>query len=192
MSISNLKNCRLFVENTQFAKNLSGIEMSNFSKNSVTAVFSNCSFSENLGDGLILSNSSLNKFYFKNCKFMNNYSNGLNLKLHESNLNNNYTKDASSLKYDIPVLFVIDCELTGNKNAGVLFKNSYLNIDNSRIKDNGKWAVEVVVESNKNLVKLINYGNELNMMINNPIGGSWGTLANKKSICSSQEGCFIL
>jgi len=189
--ISNLKNCKLFIDGSKIYKNLTGLEMTNFSKNSIDAVIVNCSFYENMGDGINLTNSSLNNFLMKNCRFIDNYTYGCTLKLNEYNYALQNKKEAE-LKYNIPFVFLLDCELCSNKSGGIFLKNSYLNIDNCRLKDNGNWAIEIPLESNKYLVKLINYENKLNLMMNNPIGSVWGTLANKKSFCSDKDGCLIL
>ena len=189
---SNLKNCKLLMNGSQITNNLTGIEMTKIFNKSIMALIVDCLFNENMGDGFAITNSALNNFLFKNCKFDNNYTYGLNLKVNEYNYslpNNNEI----GLKFDIPFIFLVDSQLNGNKVSGIFLKNNYLNIDSCFIKDNGKWALNIPLEANKNLIKLYNFDKKLNLMINNPMGGEWGLIATKKSFCSDgQDNCYIL
>jgi hypothetical protein len=127
-------------------------------------------------------NSANTKIFFLNTKLNKNASYGLNL----SN-----TSSSGGSGITSTVFYIKNSEIFNNKSGGIYFKNVFVNLDYTKVNDNTNWAIEIPVESNKYMIKLINYENQLNNYINNPIGGQWGTIANKKSICAN-GGCSIL
>ena len=91
-----------------------------------------------------------------------------------------------------PHCYIKNSEKTNNKICGVNFVNFMLSLESTLIQDNGTYAVQIPLEINKNLIKLINYDPQrLSSQINNAIGGTWGVIENKKSICANGS-CSIL
>jgi hypothetical protein len=85
------------------------------------------------------------------------------------------------------------CEISHNKSAGIIMKKFPLALDLCKICENYKFSIEIPIEENKSLLKLMNYqtGNSINLMITNAIGGSWGSISIKKAMCMAGS-CSIL
>jgi hypothetical protein len=183
-------------------------------------MFKNCEIYQNLDIGIFLNYISLTKIFFINCKIWRNNNYGIyltNNNLDSINIplsNNNVISNISNFstvhskksakenitsnvsnntKNDIPVVNMKNCDIFNNKFGGIFLKNFLINLDLCKLYDNSCFAVEIPLEKNKSFIKLLNYDNsELNIFITNPIGGSWGKINNKKTICGKNENCFIL
>jgi hypothetical protein len=179
--ISNCDNIKVLIDDSKFLYNLTGLALNNLSNGLI--LLKNCNLSENLECGFTSSNNSAStKVFLLNTKVNRNSSYGLNL-------SNNSTGGSGSISS--PVCYIKNSEIFNNKSGGIYFKNIFLNLDYTKVHDNNNWAIEIPIESNKYMIKLLNYENQLNNFINNPIGGQWGTIANKKSICANGN-CMIL
>jgi hypothetical protein len=179
--ISGCDSLRILIDDCKFLYNLNGLGLNNLSNGLV--LLKNSTLNDNLDCGMTASNNSANtKIFFLNTKLNKNASYGLNL----SN-----TSSSGGSGITSTVFYIKNSEIFNNKSGGIYFKNVFVNLDYTKVNDNTNWAIEIPVESNKYMIKLINYENQLNNYINNPIGGQWGTIANKKSICAN-GGCSIL
>jgi hypothetical protein len=179
--ISGCDNIKILIDDCKYLYNLNGLGLNNLSN--ALVLLKNTTLSENLECGMTASNNSANtKIFFLNTKMNRNASYGLNL-------SNNSSGGSGGI--NAPVYYIKNSEIFNNKSGGVYFKNVFVNLDYTKVNDNSNWAIEIPVESNKYMIKLLNYENQLNNYINNPIGGQWGTIANKKSICANGS-CSIL
>jgi hypothetical protein len=121
-----------------------------------------------------------------NSKFLKNISNGIALINEEKISCTNLDMISKTLA------LIKNSEISHNKNGGIKMHNFAVSIEKCYIQENGHWAVELPLEINKQLLKLVNYEAQgLNTMISGPIGGKWGVIENKKSICSNTS-CSVL
>lgn len=201
----------LFSNISFFSNNSSNNSLTNqIKKNEILEnqiLFRKTNIYENMDIGLSLSNNFSTKFIFANCKIYKNNSYGIYLlnnntegqaiptQMNYSNYSTNHvSKNLGSVnKSEIPNVYLKKCEIFNNRAGGILLKNYFLNIDSCKMNDNTPWAVEIPLEKNKNFIKLLNYEqSQLNALIVDPIGGPWGNITNKKSLCSKNGECLIL
>jgi hypothetical protein len=188
IKVSTCDGINLKLENCSIKNNLNGIALNVINNGNI--LVKGCSISENIDNGVSSINNSINtKMYFLSNSISRNGSYGCLLSNISPSTNYNYMTKETQQSY--PVFNLNSCDISNNKIGGISLKNIYLNIELCKILDNCNWSIEVPLECNKNLIKLINYENQLNAMINNPIGGAWGIIANKKSICSNDK-CNLL
>lgn len=181
IKLERCNNISLLFEENKIISNLIGLSFRNFS-NVLIFICSN-NINENLETGLSVNNFSGNsKILISNSHLSKNLDQALVL--------NNPGNPVSSPLF--PHCYIKNSEITNNKICGVNFVNFMLSLESTLIQDNGTYAVQIPLEINKNFIKLINYDPQrLSSQINNAIGGTWGVIENKKSICANGS-CSIL
>jgi hypothetical protein len=181
IKLERCNNLSLLFEDNKILSNLIGLSFRNFSNGLIFMCSNN--INENFETGISVNNFSGNcKILISNSRLTKNLEQALVL----TNPGNPSTTP------QFPHCYIKNSEITSNKICGVNFVNFMLSLENTLIQDNGTFAVQIPLEINKNLIKLINYDPQrLSSQINNAIGGNWGVIENKKSICANGN-CSIL
>jgi len=191
-----LINALLVINKCQILNNLTGLKLENLNNNSnFGSLILNNTISNNMDNGIVIKNIEYpcNKILALENKIIENFSYGISLINGASPNKEIKTNNLDASKKEDPFIYFINCDINNNKRGGIYFNNNTaLNIDNCIIQNNKNYSIEIPVETNKTLLKLINYkNNKISPLINGSIGGQWGVISNQINFCSN-ESCYIL
>lgn len=190
LKMLNCTNIKVLIEHNRVEKNLIGIHA--IANNSVQLFIKNTILNSNLDSGVVLLNNRIkSNFNFYECCISKNVNFGIqanNNFISESVFSNN--KNIVNETFSNNEIKIHKGEINLN-NIGLGFESLLCKIDRCRFIDNKSYAIQISEERFKENLKLFNYEKNYNILINTPIGGSWGLFnGNDKCVCQSGK-CVI-
>jgi len=197
LKIKDCTNIKILIEHNCIEKNLFGMHVIN--NKFMHLLVKNTTVNSNLDSGVfLLSNRIKSSFFFFDCCLNKNNNYGIQANnsidayfnpSYSNQVNSNDTLNSNEITIHKGEI---------NQNCiGLGFESLLCKVDHCKFIDNKVYSIQINEERFKKNLKLLNYDDNLSIMINTPIGGSWGFLNNNsniiddKCICHSSKKCII-